>query len=52
MHYVDGMTFEEIGEQVEMTASGVRRRMQRLRAGVMKSYGKGRADVVIGKEIS
>ena len=42
MHYVDGMTLAEIGEHVEMTAAGVRRRLEKLKARVVKAAGSGR----------
>jgi RNA polymerase sigma-70 factor (ECF subfamily) len=31
LHYVDGLTYEEIADEVNLTAAGVRRRLQRLR---------------------
>jgi RNA polymerase sigma-70 factor, ECF subfamily len=31
LHYVDGLTHEEVGAEVNMSAAGVRRRLQRLR---------------------
>jgi RNA polymerase sigma-70 factor (ECF subfamily) len=31
MHFVDGMTYEEIAAEVDLSAAGVRRRLRRLR---------------------
>jgi RNA polymerase sigma-70 factor (ECF subfamily) len=31
LHYVDGLSYEEVGAEVNLTAEGVRRRLQRLR---------------------
>ncbi len=32
MHYVDGMTLEEVAEEVHLSVSGVRRRLRQLRS--------------------
>ena len=32
LHYVDGMTLEEVAEEVGMSVSGVRKRLRGLRA--------------------
>lgn len=56
MHYVDGMTYEEVAAQVNLTSAGVRRRLQTLRANVAKSANMGIArdagvwKALIGKE--
>jgi len=34
LHYVDGLTFEEVGQEVGLTAAGVRKRVGGLRARV------------------
>jgi len=31
LHYIDGLTYEEVAAEVNLTAAGVRRRLQRLR---------------------
>jgi RNA polymerase sigma-70 factor (ECF subfamily) len=54
LHYVDGMTFEEVGEQVELSAAGVRRRLEKLKtrvAGLAAHAGRGEATAWPGKEI-
>lgn len=53
LHYVDGMTFEEVGEQVELSAAGVRRRLEKLKtrvAGLAERAGKDQARAWAGKE--
>lgn len=53
MHYVDGMTLAEVGEFTEISAAGVRRRLEKLKAAVAKLKGigwEGRARVPAGKE--
>jgi RNA polymerase sigma-70 factor, ECF subfamily len=53
LHYVDGMTFEEVGEQVELSAAGVRRRLEKLKtrvAGLAVRAGRDRASARSGKE--
>lgn len=39
LHYVDGLTHEEVAEQVNLSAAGVRRRLQRLREQVASLKG-------------
>ena len=54
MHYVDGMTYEEVAEQLQLSASGVRKRMQKLkdRVGKMKAGGRAlAAGSLAGKEL-
>ena len=41
MHFVDGMTMEEVAGQVNMSAAGVRRRLQKLRHQVASLDSKG-----------
>lgn len=36
MHYVDGFTMEEVAAQVNLSAAGVRRRLQKLRTQVVR----------------
>jgi RNA polymerase sigma factor (sigma-70 family) len=45
MHYVDGMTIEEVAAEFEMSVSGVRKRLRTLRARLQKLMedGHGRA---------
>ena len=53
LHYVDGMTFEEVGEQVELSAAGVRRRLEKLKtrvAGLAVRAGRDQARTWSGKE--
>jgi RNA polymerase sigma-70 factor, ECF subfamily len=52
LHYVDGMTFEEVGAQVKMSAAGVRRRMEKLKSHVagMAAPVNGMANAMAGKE--
>lgn len=40
LHYIDGLTYEEVAAEVGMTAAGVRRRLQRLRGDAAKWIGK------------
>jgi predicted ArsR family transcriptional regulator len=50
---VDGMTFEEVGEQMELSASGVRRRLDKLKtrvAGLAVRAGRDQAPARSGKE--
>jgi RNA polymerase sigma-70 factor, ECF subfamily len=42
LHYVDGMTFDEVAEQMALSAAGVRRRLEKLKARVAKMKGTGR----------
>ncbi len=41
LHYVDGLTLEEVAEQVNLSAAGVRRRLGKLREHVARLAGKG-----------
>jgi RNA polymerase sigma factor (sigma-70 family) len=53
LHYVDGMTFEEVGEQVELSAAGVRRRLEKLKtrvAGLAVRAGRDQARTWTGKD--
>lgn len=53
LHYVDGMTFEEVGEQVELSAAGVRRRLDKLKTrvtGLADRAGRDQASARSGKE--
>ncbi|MBW8886320.1 MAG: sigma-70 family RNA polymerase sigma factor [Fibrobacteres bacterium] len=43
MHYVDGLSYEEVGAEVKLTAAGVRRRLQRLREHAAKWNGEGKS---------
>jgi RNA polymerase sigma factor (sigma-70 family) len=36
MHYVDGMTLEEVAQEVRLSVSGVRRRLRRLRSNALR----------------
>ncbi len=42
MHYLDGMTLEEVAKRVEMSVSGVRKRLRPLRSQLNKIEGAGR----------
>jgi RNA polymerase sigma-70 factor, ECF subfamily len=50
LHYVDGMTLEEVAEQVNLSAAGVRRRLEKLKSRVAKLAGKDKAHALSGKE--
>jgi RNA polymerase sigma-70 factor (ECF subfamily) len=53
LHYVDGMTFEEVGEQMEISASGVRRRLEKLKtrvAGLAVRAGRDEPQAWSGKD--
>jgi RNA polymerase sigma-70 factor (ECF subfamily) len=54
MHYVDGMTFAEVAEQVDLSAAGVRRRLEKLKSRVAvlaaRAEGGVRAPSPSGKE--
>lgn len=43
LHFVDGLTLEEVGREVGLTAEAVRKRLRKLRARVME---RDRADVL------
>lgn len=54
MHYIDGMTFAEIGKELSMSESGVRRRMQKLKQQISHSgmaQPNNRPTLKTGKEI-
>ena len=42
LHYIDGLSYEEVGAEVYLTAAGVRRRLQRLRDHAAKWSGEGK----------
>jgi RNA polymerase sigma-70 factor (ECF subfamily) len=44
MHYVDGLTLEEVAEEVDMSVSGVRKRLRRLRASLTEMVNVGDSD--------
>ena len=47
LHFVDGLTHEEVGREVGLTAEGVRKRLRGLRARVAAQMGEGAAPEVI-----
>ena len=38
LHYVDGLTYEEVARQMRMSASGVRKRLRKLRQTLMETH--------------
>ena len=38
LHYVDGLTYEEVARQMRMSASGVRKRLRKLRETLMETH--------------
>ena len=48
LHYVDGLTLEEVARQTEMSVSGVRKRLRKLRAHVDLGGGRSAAGLTRG----